>query len=229
MFCASMPSSGWSPKQGQWWPPGSVVLILKCVQVPRGSAACLTAISSLLAVNVSFRKTMLANQVWVAGSYWQRGSLVNCLKPSPKRALTLVGPATLRPFSRKTRKAEFTGSSTNPVETQRRWSGGSNSAPKFVSALSRLLTPLKLRTSPADDAALRMLADGGTSGTAPPSTGWVGRAPRSGAVVPCAEAPPAITSDHAATLTASSIPTDMRFPRPVMEPPVHRCLPNRRH
>ena len=95
-----MPSSGWSPKQGQPCPPGWVVLILKCVQVPRGSAACLTAISSRLAVNVSFRNTMLANQVCVAGSYWQRGSLVNCLKPSPKRAFTFVGPATLRPFSR---------------------------------------------------------------------------------------------------------------------------------
>ena len=95
-----MPSSGWSPKQGQPWPPGSVVLILKRVQVPRGSAACLTAISSRLAVNVSFRNRMLANQVCVAGSYWQRGSLVNCLKPSPKRAFTLVGPAMLRPFSR---------------------------------------------------------------------------------------------------------------------------------
>ena len=98
MFCASMPSSGWSPKQGQPWPPGWVVLILKRVQGPRGSVACLTAISSRLAVNVSFRKRMLANQVCVAASYWQRGSLVNCLKPSPKMALTLVGPARLVPL-----------------------------------------------------------------------------------------------------------------------------------
>ena len=81
-------------------PPGSVVLILKRVQVPRGSAACLTATSSRLAVNVSFRKRMLANQVCVAGSYWQRGSLVNCLKPSPKMAFTFVGPARLLPFWR---------------------------------------------------------------------------------------------------------------------------------
>ena len=166
MFCPSMPSSGWSPKQGQPWPPGSVVLILKCVQVPRGSAACLTAISSRLAVNVSLRKRMLANQVCVAGSYWQRGSLVNCLKPSPKRALTFVGPAMLRPFSRYTRKAEFTGSRTNPLPTQSPWSGGSNSAPKFVTALSRLLTPLKLRTSRGDEAAPKAVAAGATSGTA---------------------------------------------------------------
>src|SRR3954464_1403683 len=190
MFCASMPSSGWSLKQGQWWPPGSVVLILKCVQVPRGSAACLTAISSLLAVNVSFRNRMLANQVCVAGSYWQRGSLVNCLKPSSNRALTLVGPAKLRPFSRKIRKAEFTGSRTNPLPTQRPWSGGSNSAPKFVTALSRLLTPLKLRTRPAGEVALSTLADGGTSGTAPPSTGCVGRGPRAGDALGWWEGPP---------------------------------------
>src|SRR5713101_7019835 len=41
-------------------------------------------------------------------------------------------------------KAELTGSTIKPLPTHRPWSGGSNSAPKLVIALSRLLTPLKL-------------------------------------------------------------------------------------
>src|SRR5712692_9741350 len=47
-------------------------------------------------------------------------------------------------------KAELTGSTTKPLPTQSPWSGGSNSAPKLVFALSRLLTPLK--PSSSDDA-----------------------------------------------------------------------------
>src|SRR5579863_1029490 len=44
--------------------------------------------------------------------------------------------------------AEFTASSTKPLPTHNPWSGGSNSAPKFVFSLSRLLTPLKFASSP---------------------------------------------------------------------------------
>src|SRR5690348_18455022 len=47
-----------------------------------------------------------------------------------------------------TRHAEFTISTTKPLPSHRPWSGGSNLAPKFVISLSRLLTPLKLATTP---------------------------------------------------------------------------------
>ena len=41
---------------------------------------------------------MVANQVLVAASNWQRGSLVNCLKPSWNGLLTLNGPASVLPL-----------------------------------------------------------------------------------------------------------------------------------
>src|SRR3954470_8177724 len=43
--------------------------------------------------------------------------------------------------------AELTGSRTKPFPTQRPWSGGSNSALKLVTSLSRLLVPLKFRSN----------------------------------------------------------------------------------
>ncbi len=45
------------------------------------------------------------------------------------------------------RYAELTGSRTKPLPAHRPWSGGSNSAPKFVCSLSRLLTPLKFSSN----------------------------------------------------------------------------------
>src|SRR5216683_1872687 len=49
-------------------------------------------------------------------------------------------------------KAELTGSTIKPLPTHRPWSGGSNSAPKLVMALSRLLTPLNPSSNvPVDD------------------------------------------------------------------------------
>src|ERR1700694_6181004 len=51
------------------------------------------------------------------------------------------------PFVREIVYAESTGSSTKPLPSQSAVSGGSNFAPKFVTSLSRLLTPLKCRRS----------------------------------------------------------------------------------
>src|ERR1700694_344517 len=51
------------------------------------------------------------------------------------------------PFVREIVYAESTGSSTKPLPSQIAVSGGSNFAPKFVTSLSRLLTPLKCRRS----------------------------------------------------------------------------------
>jgi hypothetical protein len=70
-------------------------------------------------VKALLRNRMIANHVLVAASYWQRGSLVNCLKPSWKGAFTLVGPANVLPCMSYTRKAELTISTTKPFPTQR--------------------------------------------------------------------------------------------------------------
>ena len=51
-------------------------------------------------MNVAFRNRIVANQVWVAGSNQQRGSLVNSLPPTLNRSLTLNGPRTDFPFVR---------------------------------------------------------------------------------------------------------------------------------
>ena len=87
-----MPILGWSPKHGQPRPPGSVASIEYSFHSPSGSLACRTAISSVPWVPVSFRNRMVANQVWLAGSYQQRGSLVNSLPPTLNRSLMLNGP-----------------------------------------------------------------------------------------------------------------------------------------
>src|SRR3954465_12884476 len=63
------------------------------------------------------------------------------------------------------RYAEFTGSRTKPFPTHSPWSGGSNSAPKLVRSLSRLLVPLKLRSN----VALGPLAVGAAAGGVVPA------------------------------------------------------------
>src|SRR5215472_626038 len=128
-FCWSMPILGWSPKHGQPRPPGSVASIEYSFHSPSGSLACRTAIRTVPTVPVSFRNRMVENQVVVAGSYQQRGSLVNSLPPTLYRSLTLNGPRIDLPFVRKMRYAELTGSRTNPLAAHRPWSGGSNSRP----------------------------------------------------------------------------------------------------
>jgi hypothetical protein len=87
-----MPILGWSPKHGQPRPPGSVALIEYSFHSPSGSLACRTAISSVPWVPAEFRNRMVANQVWLPGSYQQRGSLVNSWPPTLNRSLTLNGP-----------------------------------------------------------------------------------------------------------------------------------------
>src|SRR5262252_2741702 len=128
-FCWSMPILGWSAKHGQPRPPGSVESMVYSFHSPSGSFACRTAISSVPTVPVSFRNTMIENQVVVAGSYQQRGSLVNSLPPTLNRSLMLNGPRIDLPLVRKMRYAELTGSSTNPLASHSPWSGGSNSRP----------------------------------------------------------------------------------------------------
>jgi hypothetical protein len=96
----SIPILGWSPKQGQPFPPRSVVSIENWVHSPRGLGLCRTAISRDPAVNVSFRNRIVANQVWVERSNQQRGSLVNSAPPTLNRSLTLKGPRSDFPFVR---------------------------------------------------------------------------------------------------------------------------------
>src|ERR1700737_4296871 len=86
--------------------------------------------------------------------------------------------------------AELTGSRTKPLPSHNPWSGGSNRRPKFVSSLSRLLTPLKWCTRvppdrlsppcvsvrPPSTAALTGDAARAVAAAAP--AGWV-RTPRS--------------------------------------------------
>ena len=126
-FCWSMPILGWSPKHGQPRPPRSVESITYSFHSPSGSLACRTAISRDPAVPASLMNRMVENHVVVAGSYQQRGSLVNSLPPTLYRSLMLNGPRTDFPFVRKMRYAELTGSSTNPLASHSPWSGGSNS------------------------------------------------------------------------------------------------------
>ncbi len=126
-LCWSMPILGWSPKHGQPRPPGSVASMENMFHSPSGSFACRTAISVVPTVPVLFRNRITENQVVVAGSYQQRGSLVNSLPPTLNRSLMLNGPRIDFPFVRKMRYAELTGSSTNPLAAHSPWSGGSNS------------------------------------------------------------------------------------------------------
>src|SRR5215469_13166262 len=108
-------------------------------------------------------------------------------------------------------KAELTDSTTKPLPTQRPWSGGSNSRPKLVTALSWLLTPLKLLKS--------TLACVVTADATPPPRGaalvvaaWlgrVGRAPRESGVpvvMPCV----VLGWSGSATATGASVPAVAR-------------------
>src|SRR5262249_54048534 len=91
-FCWSMPILGWSPKHGHPRPPGSVASIVNMFHSPSGSFACRTAMSKVPTVEVSLRNRIVENQVVVARSYQQRGSLVNSLPPTLNKSLTLNGP-----------------------------------------------------------------------------------------------------------------------------------------
>src|SRR5215472_897161 len=108
-------------------------------------------------------------------------------------------------------KAELTGSTTKPLPTQRPWSGGSNSRPKLVTALSWLLTPLKLLKSTL---ACVVTADAtlpprGTTLVVAAWLGRVGRAPRGSgapAVVSCV----VVGWSGLATATGASVPAVAR-------------------
>src|SRR5205807_1770672 len=82
-------------------PPGSVESIEYSFHSPSGSLACRTAISRVPTVPVSLMNRIVENHVVVAGSYQQRGSLVNSLPPTLYRSLMLNGPRTDLPFVRK--------------------------------------------------------------------------------------------------------------------------------
>src|SRR5450631_4075076 len=174
-----MPMRGWSPKQGQPLPPACVVSIWYSVQRLVGSPLVLTAMSRWDEELSRAMKRISANQVFVAVSYWQRGSLVNSCAPSLKRSLTLNGPSTGVPFVRWPRYAELTGSTTKPLPSQSPWSGGSNVALKLVSWLSRLLTPLKLACTVDVDLPEVPAAPGARSADAAAAPEeWMKRAPR---------------------------------------------------
>jgi hypothetical protein len=68
MLSWSMPIRGWSPKQGQPLPPGSVVSIRYWRHGPVGSAVVLTAMSTRPSVDVALRNRMVANHLRVEGS-----------------------------------------------------------------------------------------------------------------------------------------------------------------
>ena len=68
MLFWSMPMRGWSPKQGQPFPPVSSVLIRNWRHRPVGSLDVLTATSRWPDVNDAFRNRIVANHVRVVGS-----------------------------------------------------------------------------------------------------------------------------------------------------------------
>jgi len=77
----------------------SVVLIEYSFHSPSGFGLCRTAMSKALLVPRPplFMNRTVANQVWVAGSNQQRGSLVYALPPTLNRSFMWNGPITVVP------------------------------------------------------------------------------------------------------------------------------------
>src|SRR3982074_2657565 len=87
----SMPMRGWSPKHGHPLPPGWVVSMRYSVQMLVGSPVVFTALPWCECRLSLLMKRISANHVFVVGSKWQRGSLVNSWPPSLKMSLMLNG------------------------------------------------------------------------------------------------------------------------------------------